>query len=230
MLSLLQEGEEDDKDEEEEADSGLGEEEEELEVDVGDNEEPDEVSREEQEQDGSSNEELTHVTLMYEVGSRSEAKVSHYETLDIESSATRHFDKNKDAVDEARERVEREAEERKDREDIVNFVREQEQAKIQSWVRQQTTIDKKEEQEIYKDYRSPFIFRWSPVIQVLLKVKLCDREFAGFSLDQIEEVTRARQEKRKEQGRALRMEKKLQVAIFLLSLHADKENVGVTIT
>ena len=37
------------------------------------------------------------------------------------------------------------------------------------------------------------------------------REFAGFSLDQIEEVTRIRQEKRKEQGRALRMDKKLQV-------------------
>ena len=70
-------------------------------------------------------------------------------------------------VDEARERVEREAEERKDREDIVNFVREQEQAKIQSWVMQQTTImDKKEEEEIYKDYRSPFIFRWSPVNHV----------------------------------------------------------------
>ena len=62
-------------------------------------------------------------------------------------------------MDEARERVEREADERKDREDIVNFVREQEQAKIQSWVMQQTTMDKKEEEEIYKDYRSPFIFR-----------------------------------------------------------------------
>ena len=47
---------------------------------------------------------------------------------------------------------------------------------------------------------------------VLLKVTpfFC-REFAGFSLDQIEEVTRIRQEKRKEQGRALRMDKKLQV-------------------
>ena len=154
LLSLLQEGEEDDKDEEEEADSGLGEEEEELEVDVGDNEEPVE------EEDVGSSEELTHVTLMYEVGSRSEAKVGQYETLDIESSATKHLEKNKEMVDEARERVEREAEERKDREDIVNFVREQEQAKIQSWVTQQTTtMDKKEEEEIYKDYRSPFIFR-----------------------------------------------------------------------
>ena len=45
------------------------------------------------------------------------------------------------------------------------------------------------------------------------------REFAGFSLDQIEEVTRIRQEKRKEQGRALRMDKKLQVLIFCLSLN-----------
>ena len=152
LLSVLQEGEEDDKDEEEEADSGLGEEEEELEVDVGDNEEP--VEEED------VNEELTHVTLMYEVGSRSEAKVGQYETLDIESSARKHLDKNKERVDEARERVEREADERKDREDIVNFVREQEQAKIQSWVMQQTTaMDKKEEEEIYKDYRSPFIFR-----------------------------------------------------------------------
>ena len=44
------------------------------------------------------------------------------------------------------------------------------------------------------------------------------REFAGFSLDQIEEVTRIRQEKRKEQGRALRMDKKLQVNIFLLNM------------
>ena len=156
LLSLLQEGEEDDKDEEEEADSGLGEEEEELEVDVGDNEEPVELPREEED----VNEELTHVTLMYEVGSRSEAKVGQYETLDIESSARKHLDKNKERVDEARERVEREADERKDREDIVNFVREQEQAKIQSWVMQQTIImDKKEEEEIYKDYRSPFIFR-----------------------------------------------------------------------
>ena len=67
-------------------------------------------------------------------------------------------------------------------------------------------------------------------LHVLLKIKLCDREFAGFSLDQIEEVTRARQEKRKEQGRALRIDKKLQVAIFLLSLHADKKNAGVAIT
>ena len=230
LLSLLQEGEEDDKDEEEEADSGLGEEEDELEVDVGDNEEPVEVPRGEQEEDRSSNEELTHVTLMYEVGSRSEAKVGHYETLDIDRSITKHLDKNKDRLDEARERVEREAEERKDSEDIVNFVREQEQAKIQSWVRQQTTMDKKDEQEIYKDYRSPFIFRWPPVKHVLLKVKLCDREFAGFSLDQIEEVTRARQDKRKEQGRALRIDKKLQVAIFLLSLHADKKNAGAAIT
>ena len=53
---------------------------------------------------------------------------------------------------------------------------------------------------------------------VLLKVRSFScREFAGFSLDQIEEVTRVRQEKRKEQGRALRMDKKLQVMIFCLS-------------
>ena len=156
LLSLLQEGEEDDKDEEEEADSGLGEEEDELEVDVGDNEEPVEVPRGEQEEDRSSNEELTHVTLMYEVGSR--PNVGHYETLDTESSSN-HLEKNKKAMEEAREKVKREAEFQKDREDIVNFVREQEEAKIQSWLTQQTTLDKSEEQEIYKDYRSPFIFR-----------------------------------------------------------------------
>ena len=156
LLSLLQEGEEDDKDEEEEADSGLGEEEDELEVDVGDNEEPVEVPRGEQEEDRSSNEELTHVTLMYEVGSR--PNVGHYETLDTESSSN-HLEKNKKAMEEAREKVKREAEFQKDREDIVNFVREQEEAKIQSWLTQQTTLDKNEEQEIYKDYRSPFIFR-----------------------------------------------------------------------
>ena len=62
-------------------------------------------------------------------------------------------------MDEATERVRREAENRRDREDILNFVREQEEAKIQSWVTQRTTIDKEGEEEIYKDYRSPFIFR-----------------------------------------------------------------------
>ena len=51
-----------------------------------------------------------------------------------------------------------------------------------------------------------------------MKVIPHGREFAGFSLEQIEEVTRGREEKRKEQGRALRMEKKLQVNNFLLSI------------
>ena len=153
LFSLLQEEEEEgDKDEEEEeADSGLGEEEDEI--DVGDNEEPVEVEDEEQDQ---NNEELTHVTLMYEVGSR--PNVGHYETLDTESSSN-HLEKNKKAMEEAREKVKREAEFQKDREDIVNFVREQEEAKIQSWLKE-TAEDKNEEQEIYKDYRSPFIFRW----------------------------------------------------------------------
>ena len=50
-----------------------------------------------------------------------------------------------------------------------------------------------------------------------MKVIPHGREFAGFSLEQIEEVTRGREEKRKEQGRALRMEKKLQANIFFLS-------------
>ena len=156
LLALLQEGEEDDKDEEEEADSGLGDDEDELEVDVGDNEEPVEVQNG---QDGGSNQELSHLTLMYEVGSRTKEKVGHYETLDMDSGSTKNLDKNKEVMDEAAERLKREAEYRKDTEDIVNFVREQEQAKIQSWVTQ-TTVDKKEEEEIYKDYRSPFIFRW----------------------------------------------------------------------
>ena len=156
LLSLLQEGEEDDKDEEEEADSGLGDDEDELEVDVGDNEEPVEVQNG---QDGGSNQELSHLTLMYEVGSRTKEKVGHYETLDMDSGSTKNLEKNKEVMDEAAEKLKREAEYRKDTEDIVNFVREQEQAKIQSWVTQ-TTVDKKEEEEIYKDYRSPFIFRW----------------------------------------------------------------------
>ena len=77
----------------------------------------------------------------------------------MDSGSTKNLDKNKEVMDEAAERLKREAEYRKDTEDIVNFVREQEQAKIQSWVTQ-TTVDKKEEEEIYKDYRSPFIFRW----------------------------------------------------------------------
>ena len=167
LLSLLQEGEEEDgKEEEEEADSGLGEEEEELEVDVGDNEEPFDVQNEDGDQDealeqnaAGYNEELTHVTLMYEVGSRpEEAKVGLDETLDLDSSS-RNLDKDERLVDEATERVRREAENRRDREDILNFVREQEEAKIQSWVTQRTTIDKEGEEEIYKDYRSPFIFR-----------------------------------------------------------------------
>ena len=158
LLALLQEGEEDDKDEEEEADSGLGDDEDELEVDVGDNEEP-EVQNDKHGQDGDSNQDLTHLTLMYEVGSRTKEKVGHYETLDMDSGSTKSLDKNKEVMDEAAERLKREAEYRKDTEDIVNFVREQEQAKIKSWVTQ-TTVDKKEEEEIYKDYRSPFIFRW----------------------------------------------------------------------
>ena len=164
LLSLLQEGEEEDgKDEEGEADSGLGEEEEELEVDVGDNEEPVEEQQDEDLDQNAAgyNEELTHVTLMYEVGSRPEAKVGHYETLDIDSTTTttKNLDKDERLVDKATERVRREAENRRDREDILNFVREQEEAKIQSWVTQRTTIDKEGEEEIYKDYRSPFIFR-----------------------------------------------------------------------
>ena len=152
LLSLLQEGEEEgDKDEEEEeADSGLGDEEDE--VDVGDNEELVEV----EDEHAGNDEELTHVTLMYEVGSR--PNVGHYETLDTESSSN-HLEKNKKAMEEAREKMKREAEFQKDREDIVNFVREQEEAKIQSWLKE-TAEDKNEEQEIYKDYRSPFIFRW----------------------------------------------------------------------
>ena len=155
LMSLLQEGEEFDKDEEEEeADSGLGDEEDE--VDVGDNEEPVEDEDEEQEQ---SNEELTHVTLMYEVGSR--PNVGHYETLDTESAGdtSNQLEKNKKATEEAEEKVKRKAELQKDREDILNFVREQEEAKIQCWLTQQTNMDKNDEQEIYKDYRSPFIFR-----------------------------------------------------------------------
>ena len=156
LLSLLQEGEEEgDKDEEEEeADSGLGDEEDE--VDVGDNEELVEV----EDEHAGNDEELTHVTLMYEVGSR--PNVGHYETLDTESGGdtSNHLEeKKKKVMDEAREKVKREAEFRKDREDILNFVREQEEAKIKSWLTQQTTLDKNEEQEIYKDYRSPFIFR-----------------------------------------------------------------------
>ena len=55
-----------------------------------------------------------------------------------------------------------------------------------------------------------------------MKVIPHGREFAGFSLEQIEEVTRGREEKRKEQGRALRMEKKLQVNIFLLSIKIEQ--------
>ena len=152
LLSLLQEGEEEgDKDEEEEeADSGLGDEEDE--VDVGDNEELVEV----EDEHAGNDEELTHVTLMYEVGSR--PNVGHYETLDTGSgSDTSNILEKKKVMDEAREKVKREAEFRKDREDILNFVREQEEAKIQSWLTQQTTLDKNE--EIYKDYRSPFIFR-----------------------------------------------------------------------
>ena len=185
LLALLREtdkgdGEEDNKEdnkeeEGEEADSGLGEDEEELEVDVV---EDDEVVVEDDEQDGevsqehngSSSKELTevqqdeeeededkeldHLTLMYEVGAKQKAKDCHYETLDQETTK----ETNKAHMDKTAERLKSEAEFRQDREDIINFVKEQEEAKFKSWVEQKAATHEKEE-DIYKDYRSPFIFR-----------------------------------------------------------------------
>ena len=189
LLALLQEidkedgkedNQEDNKEEEgEEADSGLGEDEEELEVDVveddevvvEDDEQDGEVSQEhngssskeltevqqveEEEDDGGKDEELDHLTLMYEVGAKQKAKDCHYETLDKESTK----ETNKAHMDKTAERLKSEAEFRQDREDIINFVKEQEEAKFKSWVEQKAARDEKEEEEIYKDYRSPFIFR-----------------------------------------------------------------------
>ena len=188
LLALLQEidkedgkedNQEDNKEEEgEEADSGLGEDEEELEVDVVEDDEvvveDDEVGEvsqehngssskeltevqqdEEEEDDGGKDEELDHLTLMYEVGVKQNAKDCHYETLDKEATK----ETNKDHMDKTAERLKSEAELRQDREDIINFVKEQEEAKFKSWVEQKAATDEKEEEEIYKDYRSPFIFR-----------------------------------------------------------------------
>ena len=181
LLALLQEidkedgkedNQEDNKEEEgEEADSGLGEDEEELEVDVVENDEVGEVSQEhngfsskqltevqqveEEEDDGGKDEELDHLTLMYEVGAKQEAKDCHYETLDKETTK----ETNKAHMDKTAERLKSEAEFRQDQEDIINFVKEQEEAKFKSWVEQKAARDEKEEEEIYKDYRSPFIFR-----------------------------------------------------------------------
>ena len=182
LLALLQEidkedGKEDNKEEEgEEADSGLGEDEEELEVDVveddevvvEDDEQDGEVSQEhngssskeltevqkDEEDDGSKEEELDHLTLMYEVGAKQKAKDCHYETLDKETTK----ETNKAHMDKTAERLKSEAEFRQDREDIINFVKEQEEAKFKFWVEQKAATHEKEE-EIYKDYRSPFIFR-----------------------------------------------------------------------
>ena len=189
LLALLQEidkedgkedNQEDNKEEEgEEADSGLGEDEEELEVDVveddevvvEDDEQVGEVSQEhngssskeltevqqvkEEEDDGGKDEELDHLTLMYEVGAKQKAKDCHYETLDKEATK----ETNKAHMDKTAERLKSEAELRQDQEDIINFVKEQEEAKFKSWVEQKAARDEKEEEEIYKDYRSPFIFR-----------------------------------------------------------------------
>ena len=188
LLALLQEidkedgkedNQEDNKEEEgEEADSGLGEDEEELEVDVVEDDEvvveDDEVGEvsqehngssskeltevqqvEEEEDDGGKDEELDHLTLMYEVGAKQKAKDCHYETLDKETTK----ETNKAHMDKTAERLKSEAEFRQDREDIINFVKEQEEAKFKSWVEQKAATDEKEEEEIYKDYRSPFIFR-----------------------------------------------------------------------
>ena len=189
LLALLQEidkedgkedNQEDNKEEEgEEADSGLGEDEEELEVDVVEDDEvvveadeqDGEVSQEhngfsskqltevqqveEEEDDGGKDEELDHLTLMYEVGAKQKAKDCHYETLDKEATK----ETNKALKDKTAERLKSEADSRQDREDIINFVKEQEEAKFKSWVEQKAATDEKEEEEIYKDYRSPFIFR-----------------------------------------------------------------------
>ena len=189
LLALLQEidkedgkedNQEDNKEEEgEEADSGLGEDEEELEVDVVEDdgvvveadEQDGEVSQEhngspskeltevqqdkEEEDDGGKDEELDHLTLMYEVGAKQKAKDCHYETLDKEATK----ETNKALKDKTAERLKSEAELRQDQEDIINFVKEQEEAKFKSWVEQKAATDEKEEEEIYKDYRSPFIFR-----------------------------------------------------------------------
>ena len=189
LLALLQEidkedgkedNQEDNKEEEgEEADSGLGEDEEELEVDVveddevvvEDDEQVGEVSQEhngssskeltevqqdeEEEEDGGKDEELDHLTLMYEVGAKQKAKDCHYETLDKEATK----ETNKAHMDKTAERLKSEAEFMQDREDIINFVKEQEEAKFKSWVEQKAATVEKEEEEIYKDYRSPFIFR-----------------------------------------------------------------------
>ena len=189
LLALLQEidkedckedNQEDNKEEEgEEADSGLGEDEEELEVDVveddevvvEDDEQVGEVSQEhngfsskqltevqqveEEEDDGGKDEELDHLTLMYEVGAKQKAKDCHYETLDKEATK----ETNKALMDKTAERLKSEAEFRQDQEDIINFLKEQEEAKFKSWVEQKAARDEKEEEEIYKDYRSPFIFR-----------------------------------------------------------------------
>ena len=188
LLALLQEtkeegkedNQEDNKEEEgEEVDSGLGEDEEELEVDVveddevvvEDDEQGGEVSQEhngfaskeltevqqdkEEEDNGGKDEELDHLTLMYEVGVKQKAKDCHYETLDKETTK----ETNKAHKDKTAERLKSEAEFRQDREDIINFVKEQEEAKFKSWVEQKAATHEKEEEEIYKDYRSPFIFR-----------------------------------------------------------------------
>ena len=189
LLGLLQEidkedgkedSKEDNKEEEgEEADSGLGEDEEELEVDVveddevvvEDDEQDGEVSQEhngssskeltevqqdkEEEDNGGKDEELDHLTLMYEVGAKQKAKDCHYEALGKETTK----DTNKALMDKTAERLKREAEFRQDREDIINFVKEQEEAKFKFWVEQKAANDEKEEEDIYKDYRSPFIFR-----------------------------------------------------------------------
>ena len=189
LLALLQEidkedckedNQEDNKEEEgEEADSGLGEDEEELEVDVVEDdgvvveadEQDGEVSQEhngspskeltevqqdkEEEDDGGKDEELDHLTLMYEVGAKQKAKDCHYEMLDKEVTK----ETNKAHMDKTAERLKSEADSRQDREDIINFVKEQEEAKFKSWVEQKAATDEKEEEEIYKDYRSPFIFR-----------------------------------------------------------------------
>ena len=182
LLALLQQidkedgkedNQEDNNEEEgEEADSGLGEDEEELEVDVVEDDEQDgdvsqehngssskeltEVQQDEEEEDnGGKDEELDHLTLMYEVGAKQKAKDCHYETLDKETAK----DTNKAHMDKTAERLKSEAEFRQDREDIINFVKEQEEAKFKSWVEQKAATHEKEEEEIYKDYRSPFIFR-----------------------------------------------------------------------
>ena len=159
LLALLQEidkedgkedNQEDNKEEGEEADSGLGEDEEELEVDVveddevvvEDDEQVGEVSQEhngssskeltevqqvkEEEDDGGKDEELDHLTLMYEVGAKQKAKDCHYEMLDKEATK----ETNKALKDKTAERLKSEAEFRQDREDIINFLKEQEEARF----------------------------------------------------------------------------------------------------